>query len=248
METFLFDKFAENEDRHWWFRGRREVLLSVARRFLPSRDRVRILDVGCGTGFMMEALGALGDVEGLESSPEARAYCRRRLGPNVVLHEGALPNGLPQDRRFDLITAFDVLEHLEDPVTSLRAIRDRLPADGVFIATVPAFMFLWSRHDEVNHHFRRYDRALLSDQLQTSGFRPLFTSYFNTALFPAIAAVRVASRLFPGSGSVPGSDMEAPPSLLLNRALEKLFAAERNIVGRRSLPFGVSLLAVARRS
>ncbi|MFL5319582.1 MAG: class I SAM-dependent DNA methyltransferase [Myxococcaceae bacterium] len=248
METFLFDRFAENEDRHWWFRGRREVLMSVLDRHLaraPESGPRHLLDVGCGTGFMLEAMRRFGEVEGLETSPEARDYCRRRV-PDVTLYDIPLPEGLPHGRRYDAITAFDVIEHIEDPRPSLEAISRALAPGGTFICTVPAFSFLWSRHDDVNHHFRRYTRGSLVEELRRAGLRVEFTSYFNAWLFAPVAAVRLAQKLIPERGS--GSDMDTPPPMPINETLTRLFASEKHVVPTLGLPFGVSLLAVAKRA
>lgn len=250
METFLFDRFAEHEDRHWWFRGRRDVLVSVLDRFLPRAPEGgprRLLDVGAGTGFMMEAMRRFGEVEGLETSPDARRHLKARLGKEVTLYEEPLPEGLPHGKRYDAITAFDVIEHIEDPAPSLRAIASALVPGGVFVCTVPAFQFLWSSHDDVNHHFRRYTRRQLVDELQRAGLRVEFSSYFNSWLFAPVAAVRLLQKVIPERGGS-GSDMDVPPAAPINFALERLFASERFLVPRVSLPFGVSLLAIARKS
>lgn len=243
----MFDELARSEERHWWPRGRRQVLGSVFDAWLPTGD-LRILDVGCGTGFMMEELRRFGSVEGLETAAEARAFVRRRFGADVVLHEASLPGGIPTDRTYDLVTAFDVLEHLEDPVQSLRAIHRALGEAGLFICTVPAFMALWSDHDVVNHHFRRYHAALLREQLLAAGFEVLWSSYFNALLFPFAAAVRLGQRLLPRRRSAPASDLGKLPPWPINFALERIFAAERRLIAAMPLPVGLSLVAVARKA
>ncbi|MEN9799545.1 MAG: hypothetical protein RL653_3242 [Pseudomonadota bacterium] len=250
MESFLYDELARAEEAHWWARGRRtlvEALLSrhVEQR-LPGRGgSLRLLDVGCGTGYLLEALRRFGEVEGLETSPDARAIARRRMGEGLVLHERPLPEGLPAGARYDVVTAFDVLEHLEDPGPALHAIRASLRPGGFFLCTVPAFPVLWSAHDELHHHFRRYRAKVLREQLEEAGFTVQWMSHFNTWLFPGVAAVRLAQRLLPRrSGEQATSDLGSPPPALLNTALERLFASERHLLARMKLPFGVSLAAV----
>ena len=141
-----------------------------------------------------------------------------------------------------------VIEHLDGPIESLRAMRSRLPFDGQLVVTVPAFQFLWSHHDDVNQHRRRYSRLELVSQLSSAGLRVSFVSYYNTLLFPAVAGARLLERLMPSRFvKSQESDLEETPAPL-NRLLTTLFGGERLAVGRASLPFGVSLIAVAQRN
>lgn len=230
------------EDTHWWFTGRRAVIREVLRRQLPAGHR-RVLDVGCGTGGMLVMLRDFGEVEGIDASDDALAFARTRVGPDVPLSRGQLPDGIPEGKKWDLITAFDVIEHIDDPVTSLHAVRRALTPDGHLVVTVPAYQFLWSRHDELNHHRRRYTLPLLREHLEAGGFRVTWSSYFNSFLFPPIAAVRLSQKLMPSRDT--GSDFtEAGPTV--NRVLDFVFSSERFVVSRGRFPFGVSILAVAR--
>lgn len=248
MEAHLFEEMARTEDHHWWFRGRRGIIEAVLREHLPPVAARRILDVGCGTGGNLPLLQGFGQVEGLEASEQARALCQRRMGASFVLHAGAVPQDLPAGP-FDVVTAFDVLEHIPDAELpgALRGIRDVLAPAGRLVLTVPAFRFLWSEHDEVHHHQRRYTVALLTEQLSAAGLRVRWVSYFNSVLFPPIAAVRLLQRVLPhGRKGEPRSDVETTRgSGLVNQVLEAVFSAERHVVPRHSLPFGVSLIAVA---
>jgi SAM-dependent methyltransferase len=243
MEAHLYEEMARVEEHHWWFRGRRAVILAVMQQHLEPRPSRRILDVGCGTGGNLAALRQFGHVEGLDHSEEALRFCRARLGPDFPLHRGELPGGLPEGR-FDVVTAFDVLEHLPDPVSTLRAICQVLEPDGTLVCAVPAFPFLWSAHDEVHHHQRRYTLSLLRQQLAEAGLCIRWSSYFNSLLFPPIAAVRLLQRLGPKQQSA-RSDVETGGPEWANRLLETVFSAERFVVPRFSLPAGVSLLVLA---
>lgn len=214
----------------------------VLRKRIPRAGGLSILDAGCGTGGMLPLLAEFGQVEGLESSPEAAAHAVKRVA-GATVHAGELPGGLPAGRNWDLVTAFDVIEHLPNPVAALEAVRGVLREGGRFVCTVPAYTFLWGRHDEMNRHFRRYTERMLRSELEAAGFRVEWSTYFNTLLFPAIALARLAGRLFPRRDA--GSDFRALPGPL-NRLLEAIMSAERYLAPHNRLPFGVSILAVAR--
>ncbi len=243
MTPELYEAHERLEDTHWWFEGRRRVLRQVLHRHLLPRASRRLLDVGCGTGGMFPLLQEFGEVTGAEASPDALARARRRF-PALRVEPCALPDELPAGT-WDVVTAFDVLEHLDEPIASLRSLRARLPFDGQVVVTVPAFQFLWSHHDDANHHRRRYSRLELVSHLSSAGLRVTWVSYFNTLLFPAVAAARLLERLRPKPEAV-GADLEATPEPA-NALLTRLFGSERLALGHGRLPFGVSLVAVAQR-
>lgn len=240
----MYEAHDRLEDSHWWFEGRRRIIREVLKKHLLPRNERRVLDVGCGTGGMFKMLGEFGRVEGAEASDDARARAAQKF-PGTTVHACVLPDGLP-DGRWDLVTAFDVVEHLDEPIAALRAMRDHLVFDGQLVVTVPAFQFLWSRHDEVNHHKRRYSRLQLVSQLAAAGLRVTYSSYFNTWLFPAVAGARVLQRLAPRLVKDDETDLvetKAP----VNRVLAELFASERFVLAFSKLPLGVSIIAVAQR-
>jgi SAM-dependent methyltransferase len=238
VEAVVYDQHAALEQTHWWFQGRRHILAAVLRERLGAHSSGReILDVGSGTGEMLDMLSEFGAVRGLDISSKAIAYCRDRFGNTVDVRLGGIPDDLVTA---DVITAFDVIEHVEDDVQALRRIRAHLPSGGVFVCTVPAFEFIWSDHDEVNHHRRRYRRRGLRQRLESAGFEVEQLTYFNTLLFPAVVVIRLLRHR---TGGIPQSDMAALPGWV-NRFLFHLFSFERRLLCRWSLPFGVSLLAV----
>ena len=191
---------------------------------------------------MLSMLREFGTVTGLDASPIAVEYCEDRFKGSVEVRLGLIPEDIPDEA--DVITAFDVVEHLEDDEKALAGIHDRLPPGGVFVCTVPAFPFLWSGHDVVHHHYRRYTRPVLRRRLEDAGFTVERISYFNTFLFPAAAAIRLLHRFVPGAPA--GSDASTPHPVV-NRALLALFASERFLLRRAALPVGISLLAVCHR-
>lgn len=247
MDATLYDAFAAMDRTHWWFQGRRAIVTTVLEdRLASAPSSPSILDVGCGTGEMLEMLAAFGPVKGIDMSPVAVEHCRSRFGAGIEVSVGRIPEDVTGP--VDLVTAFDVIEHLDDDVDALVRIRHALMPGGVFVCTVPAYPLLWSRHDELNHHRRRYTRRSLTRALEAGGFRVERMSYFNSVLFPAVAALRLATRPLEWAGLRRGDDRActgvAIPRPSANRLLYGLFAAERFLLRRVSLPFGLSLLAV----
>lgn len=236
----MYEEHERLERNHWWWHGRRQIIREVMRRHLPDRPGRRLLDVGSGTGGMFPMLSEFGAVEGAESSPDARRRSARRFSEFTV-HACELPHGLP-DGRWDVITTFDVLEHLDGPIDTLRAMRERLAPDGRVVVTVPALPQLWGHHDVLNQHRLRYTQSLLCEHLSAAGLETRFVSHYNFLLLPAVAAARIADKVFDVKGT--GDDIQEPPRLI-NAALKLMFESERKVVARSGLPIGVSLIAVA---
>lgn len=245
MEERYYSEYFKVEDRHWWFVGRRRIFMRVLDRHLgPGRSR-RILDVGCGTGTMLGRLARYGEPEGMDADAQAVAMCHSR-GLERVRHVQSPP--LPwEDGSFDLVTALDVLEHADDDRGLLRELTRVTRPGGLVLVSVPAFRWLWGAQDEISHHRRRYVAQELEERVAEAGLELRHLSYFNTLLFPAIAAVRLLrSRRRPASSAV-RSDFELTGPGRLNDLLGRLFAAEAPAVARLRLPFGVSILALAAR-
>ena len=242
MQEDHYDLDAALADSHWWWVARRKLIGHLMDRFLAPDPSRRILEVGCSTGSNIPLLQRFGQVDAMELHPPAAAKARSRF-PGVRIYEGGIPD--PLRDKFDVICLFDVLEHIEDDAGALEWIDDHLEPDGTLLITVPAYRFLWSRHDDLAHHFRRYTKPELADLLQRR-FQLSYASYFNTHLFPAIAAVRLLQRLFRiGSGE---NDKAVGGRGLANRLLEAVFAAERLWLPTVRLPFGVSIIAAAQKA
>ncbi len=243
MEKIIYHKTFAAEDIHWWFRGRRRLVEScLARVRLP--EKARILEVGCGSGGNFPLLSRYGEIYALELDETAREYARSRNLAQVVA--GKLPDDIPyQSNTFDLIVMTDVLEHVEEDELSLKNLRDCLGEPGYVLVTVPAFPALWSRHDELHHHKRRYTRETLSKIFLNSGYEISYVSYINTLLSPVIAAVRLAQRFL----NIEGADDLVVPPVGLNQLLTKIYASERLFLEKNiSLPIGISLLLLAKKA
>ena len=239
MEPDTYQMMRQIEDEHWWFVARRKIIGALLDR-LDLTVPAKILEVGCGTGGNIALLKRFGPVTCIELDEVALKIARaRKLAP--VLY-GKLPDEIPEfSGKFDVIALFDVLEHVEDDGASLQALSSMLNPGGRFIITVPAFKFLWSQHDDDNHHKRRYRRRDLVNLAQACGLAIDYVSYFNFWLFPPTACVRLIRKAVPYRES--WQDMRKP-NAFINRALQFLFSSERHVVGKLTLPFGVSLVAV----
>lgn len=234
------------EDVHWWFVARRNILLEILKRYVgESADGTRrILDVGCGTGTMLTYLARFGSAEGVDIDTEAIEYCRAR-GLKQVSQSAA--DSLPfANDTFDLVTALDVVEHIDDDLGVLREVRRVLRPGGQLLLTVPAYRFLWGRQDEINLHKRRYVAREVRERLQASGYEVQRLSYMNALLFPAIAAIRLVRHVLPAPVELE-SDFAFPAPRPLNGLLSKVFGTERYMLNRFNLPFGVSIMALARK-
>jgi SAM-dependent methyltransferase len=230
------------EDRHWWYRGRRNVLERViADLRLPAR--ARILDAGCGSGRNMVELARHGTVTGVELSGTSVALARDRAAGEVI--EGSvLEMDLAADS-FDLAVSLDVIEHLQDDLSALRELRRVVAPGGSLLVTVPAYQWLWSGHDEINHHHRRYTRRSLLRVAEQAGWEPVRTTYFNSLLLPVAILLRMLERL--NTKTTESSlDLWIPPAPL-NWLLERPLTLEAVLIGRgRRIPAGLSLLAMFR--
>ena len=238
MERVVYQQMAELDDRHWWYRARRRILAELIRREVRLPADGRILEIGCGTGHNLQMLSGFGHVDGLELDDEAAALSEKRLGRGIIRSPLPELDGVSND--YDLIGAFDVIEHIEDDRAALAAIATKLKPGGKFMMTVPAHPWMWTAHDVANHHKRRYSKRSLRALVEGSPMRLQKIGYFNSLLFPVAVAERTVSKL---RGKDDG-DVSLPPAPL-NAALEAVFASERYLVGRLPLPPGLSLFAVA---
>ena len=239
MERVVYEQMAELDQRHWWYVARRQVIAALIRRNVRPPANARVLEIGCGTGHNLAMLGEFGHVDALELDDEARALAEKRLGRKAM--SAPLPDlsGV-EKRHYDLIGAFDVIEHIDDDTVALASISERLKHGGKLVITVPAHQWMWSAHDVVNHHKRRYSKRALGNLFARSPLKLDKIGYFNSLLFPIAVAERLSSKL----RGKDEADLTMPPAPL-NTALEKVFAAERHLVGRLPLTPGLSLFAVA---
>ena len=243
MNKNYYRIFFQVQKKHWWFVTKKKIILDLISRFVsPRKEGHRILDIGCGSGLMLNALEQIGQTYGMDMSDEAIGFSREIFIGTVK--KGFLPDNIPYDcEYFSLITALDVIEHVEDDRASLIAMRDRLLPGGQAVITVPACTFLWSEHDILNEHKRRYSLGDLRDKLLEAGFTIEKISYFNSILFPAISLVRLANNALKRNGGS-GVDLPVAP---VNFIFKKLFGLEKYLLRFMNFPIGVSIVAVVKK-
>jgi SAM-dependent methyltransferase len=242
MQQHTYAIMNRVEDSHWWFVGRRAILESFLRGITEEikTENPRILDVGCGTGANLEMLAQFGASEGVDVSDDALEFCRAK---GLKVHKG-LAEKLPfADESFDVVTALDVVEHLDDDVDGLREMRRVLKRGGRTLIFVPAFMWLWGVQDDVSNHRIRYTKRQIVERLEKAGFAVERATYANWTFFAPILAGRTLMKI---TGIKPESENNVNVSAL-NGIFGKIFSAERWWLKNFDFPFGVSIVITAKK-
>jgi SAM-dependent methyltransferase len=245
MEREQYSIMARREERHWWYAGMRRVALAVLDSVLDGQRDLRILDAGCGTGGTTVELSRFGQVVGIDLAWEALEPAGDR---GLTRLARASIERLPfRTASFDAVTSFEVVYHLgvSSDMCALEEIRRVLKPGGLFLLRVPAHDWLRGEHDRLVHTRHRYSRAEVRRKLEDAAFKVEQLSWANTVLFPPAVAKRLIERFtLDSAGGEP--DLWQPPGVI-NALLESAVAVESLAIPRRlPLPFGLSVLAVAR--
>jgi SAM-dependent methyltransferase len=246
MEKEEYRKHFELEDEHWWFAGRRAIILQTIAALKSPAGPMRLLDAGCGTGFTLKILAGQGAAFGFDLHREAITFCRRRGLNTVVLADAqAMPF---QRESFDVVLFLDVLYHLDisSDLLALENAHRVLKPGGHLVLTDSAFRFLWSRHDLAVHARERYTRRKLRRRVEDSGFQVTAASYFQFFLFIPVLFLRLLERRRKGKDRVPVSDLKSV-NRTLNKVLFQIFRVEAGLLPHIRFPFGSSLLLLARK-
>lgn len=242
MQQHTYAIMDEVEGSHWWFVGRRAILETFLQQIKEAlsvqRSALRVLDVGCGTGANLEMLSQFGEAEGVDVSDDALEFCRRK---GLTAQKG-LAEKLPfADESFNITTALDVVEHLDDDVAGLREMHRVTKKGGYSLIFVPAFMWLWGVQDDISNHRIRYTKKQIVERLEKAGYTVERATYANWTFFAPILAGRTLMKL---TGIKPESENNVNVSAL-NGIFGKLFGAERLWLRKHDFPFGVSIVIVA---
>ena len=244
MQEHTYAIMHEAEDSHWWFVGRRLILegflAGIVARLKVEDRQPKILDVGCGTGANLQMLAKFGEPEGVDVSDEALEFCKIK----GLRAQKGLAEALPFTAgSFDLVTALDVVEHLDDDSAGLKEMFRVLKKDGRALLFVPAFMFLWGVQDDISNHRIRYTKAQIVERVKNAGFQIERATFANITFFAPILLGRTLMKL---TGYRPASENNLTVSAL-NGFLGKFFGAERFWLKKADFPFGVSIVIVAKK-
>ena len=248
MQQEYYAEYYEYENYNWWFVSRRRIICALLKKFLPlSSENRTILDAGCGTGINLAMLAEFGHVIGADSSEEAIKFCALRNEKEVRL---AQLQELPFDSgSFDLVTALDVLEHIEDDYKAVAELARVCKIGGNVLITVPVFPWLWCEHDEINHHVRRYEPKRINALLEQNGLSVVHRSYMNSFLLPVALVWRWRKqfmRFFSSDPDIARADnMHHNP--WINMLLTAIFSFEKPFVKSVGLPIGLSLVILVRK-
>ncbi len=244
MEQHTYAIMNRVEDNHWWFVGRRAILEEFLRQIIQNpKSKIqnpKILDVGCGTGANLEMLANFGDAEGVDVSDDALEFCKAK---GLKAHKG-LAEKLPfEDESFDIVTALDVVEHLDDDVAGLKEMHRVLKTGGKTLIFVPAFMWLWGVQDDISNHRIRYTKKQIVERLEKAGFEIERATFANWTFFAPILAGRTLMKI---TGIKPESENNVN-IFALNGIFGKIFSAERFWLKNFDFPFGVSIVITAKK-
>ena len=246
MEAKEYKKMYELENSHWWFVGKRLIVDRVIRKFIKGKE-MEILDVGCGTGRMLESLRKYGNIIGLDFSEKALEFCKKRKIRNLFR---ASASELPfKNDVFDLVTAFDLLYHenIKDDVQVLKEFNRILEPYGYLVITECAFDFLKSKHDLAVQARERYTVSKLTKRLEKSGFSVVKISYSYFFFFPVVFMVKMFKKIKINTRGEPTSDLRST-SALINEILIAMLRIESACLSKINFPFGSSIVCLARKN
>lgn len=244
MKHEMYENMYQTDTYHWWFRGKREIVLALAEPILSAPGEKKLIDFGCGCGAMLPELVKYGAVTGADFSQTALEYCKERFSGELRRIDLSAP--VQPWASYDFGVALDVLEHIGEDSVAAKNLYDFMCPGGTCVITVPAYQWLWSAHDENCMHKRRYNKKTLNGLLVQAGFQVEYLSYYNTLLFPPAALVRLLSKLFrlDKGSSVENGFRDS----LLNQILYRIFSMEKSWIRKeRTFPFGLSLIAKVKR-
>lgn len=249
MEKSYYKEYYHLERSHWWFQARADILIAHIAQVFDGRNNLKILNIGAATGRSSELLMQFGEVISLEYDKDCFEFVKNNLSIPIV--NGSILDLPFDDEQFDLVCAFDVIEHVVDDHSAVAEMRRVCQKGGVMCVTVPAFMFLWSEHDVINHHYRRYTAPILRGVFGKTDVN-IFHSYFNFWLFFPIAAFRLLFKILPSKKNVSAeearSDFGVLKGTFINKLFYNIFHSENFFLKKFiTLPVGVSILSTWRK-
>jgi len=246
MDATLTKEWYYFENNHWWFIIRYRIFLGFIKNCLGNGSGYRILDLGCGAGKMIDLLKGFGNVYGLDISEDAIKFCRKRNIDSLIQADQQMLPLKPDS--FDMVTAFDGIEHVEDDQARLRDYYKVCKPGGYLLLSVPAYQFLWGEHDVVANHKRRYTKKQLRNIVEKNGFRVERITYFNMLLLPAAIIFRYGKKLFTFSRKGISHDLHFTNKPIFRLLFYNIFKLEEKLLKYYDFPCGASIFCVARKS
>ena len=245
MKTDFERDYHSLEEKHWWFVARRQLILKLIQKIFPRRHNIKILEVGCSGGPLLNLLLSQGysNVIGIDTSRQAISACKERGFKHVFIMDGVQPHF--DSEEFDLIIASDVLEHIQYDRRAIHGWQRILKRGGIVICFVPALRILWSKHDEDNKHYRRYTKTDLEYLFRENGYTAIRSSYWNVALFLPILFYRFLMRSHLSKAS---TRQLRDINYVMNMTLIQLLRIENALLNIGiNFPIGVSVFLVAQK-
>lgn len=240
MQEIVYHTNYKLENTYWWFIARNKIIKKLIDKTCNLNKGDQVLDVGVGTGGFASHISEDFDVIGLDTSKTALEYCEKRGLKN--LYNMTLDQFPKDDWNIKAVTMLDVVEHIEDDLAVVKEVYELLPKGGSFIAAVPAYQWLWSRHDEIHMHYRRYTGARFKKLLKDAGFSVKYSSYYNHFLFLPAVAKRFVDKIFSTKKDDAPVDEVSP---MMNSLFTKIFSFESKLMPAIKFPFGISYVAIA---
>lgn len=241
MEEIVYHTNYKLENSYWWFLARNNIVRRVMEKVAKLDVGATILDVGCGTGGFASNLLDKYEVIGLDTSEIALEYSRKR--GIKTLYSMTLDEFPRDNHKINAITILDVIEHIEGDAEVVEDCFKVIEKGGYVIATVPAYRFMWSKHDEMHMHYRRYTKDEINLLFEQAGFDLVYSSYFNFFLFLPALLKRYYDKL---RGSAPIKPVDKVPEFL-NKLFEKIFKFEGLLMPGIKFPFGLSIITIAKK-
>lgn len=249
MDRQFYVEYYTLEREHWWFKVRGQIIMDRIREISGKRKDLKILNVGAATGKTSQMLEEFGEVTSIEYDQICYEFVKEKLGINI--HQGSITEIQFEDNSYDIVCSFDVVEHVEDDQKAVQELVRVCKKDGLVFISVPAFMSLWSHHDVVNHHFKRYVSKEIASLFGQTPSELVYKSYFNALLFTPIYLFRQLSNALPKSWTRDGAGSDATAGQsgkLAGGILFSVFNFERWLMKKGiKWPFGVSFLYAVRK-